>query len=117
MNSFTKFMDKLISLNWKSIQLSQLETLSDQLIEQIDLEVREMEGLCNTLKQLEQLEETIKDSENYEFEEEVPYIEETPLPNGNYTTTCKECHLNCHKKCAFADDRDKYKCWAMTNGI
>ena len=58
MNSFTKFMDKLISLNWKSIQLSrkpldkrkQLETLSDQLIEQIDLEVREMEGLCNTLK-------------------------------------------------------------------
>ena len=51
-------MDKLISLNWKSIQLSrkvldkrkQLETLSDQLIEQIDLGVREMEGLCNTLK-------------------------------------------------------------------
>ena len=58
MNSFTKFMDKLISLNWKNIQLSrkpldkrkQLETLSDQLIEQIDLGVREMEGLCNTLK-------------------------------------------------------------------
>ena len=58
MNSFKKFMDKLISLNWKSIQLSrkpldkrkQLETLSDQLIEQIDLGVREMEGLCNTLK-------------------------------------------------------------------
>ena len=101
MNSFKKFMDKLISLNWKSIQLSrkvldkrkQLETLLDQLIEQIDLGVREMEGLCNTLKYLEQLKETIKDSENYEFEEEVPYIEETPLPNGNYTTTCKEWYM------------------------
>jgi hypothetical protein len=124
MNSFKKFMDKLISLNWKSIQLSrkvldkrkQLETLSDQLIEQIDLGVREMEGLCNTLKQLEQLKETIKDSENYEFEEEVPYIEETQLPNGHYTTTCKECHQNCHKKCSIADDKFKYNCWAMTNG-
>ena len=125
MNSFKKFMDKLICLNWKSIQLSrevldkrkQLEILSDQLIEQIDFGVREMEGLCKTLKQLEELKEKIKDSENYEYEEEVPYIVHRPVPNGHYTTTCKDCQINCHKNCAYADDKDKYKCWAMTNGI
>ncbi|CAK0817624.1 unnamed protein product [Prorocentrum cordatum] len=39
-------------------------------------------------------------------------VREEPVPDGDKTTLCLECHVTCHEICAF-DDGEKHQCIAM----
>ena len=38
------------------------------------------------------------------------------IPTNNITTFCTNCTFTCHEDCSIADNSDKARCWAMTNG-
>ena len=38
------------------------------------------------------------------------------IPTKNVTTFCTNCTFTCHEDCSIADNSDKARCWAMTDG-
>ena len=65
---------------------------------------------------LQQREKEIETNKDFTYDVEVTKQRKVDLRSGVYVTNCLKCNYTCHDDCAYADDRDKYKCWAMDNG-
>ncbi|KAJ8314671.1 hypothetical protein KUTeg_006821 [Tegillarca granosa] len=122
--SFETFFKYLSKVKAKSLQLTskvlnerkQLETLVKGLRPQIDEGLHKLETLRGCSKILKQHEADIANNRNFTYEVDEPYTKMIKLPSGIHVTNCLNCNSTCHDNCAYADNKDKINCSAMSNG-
>ncbi|XP_074841637.1 uncharacterized protein LOC142008356 [Carettochelys insculpta] len=118
--SMETFFKSLGNLKTKSLTLTKevlserraLEAAVQGLQPQIKAGLVKLEELTKTVNTLEQHRGEMEANKDFEYEVEktVPVKQEAPK---GYLTNCQQCHFTCHYPCAYADDKDKYRCCAM----
>ena len=122
--SFDDFFTALSSTPPRSLQLTSEVLKKRQELELDILHIHKQieEG---TLKQaniedveriIEQNKSLIEANKNFTYKTKRHEIKKIQLKAGIHTTTCLTCNRTCHENCVFADNNDKYKCSAMTDG-
>ena len=120
--SFQCFFDALLSLEVRSLQLTQevlterqhLEVCLEGLRPQIRNGLNERSKLEKTRLQLEQREADMRANEDFTITVKVTKQRSIPLEGGLFTTTCLKCNYTCHLHCTISNDEKKYKCASMT---
>nr|XP_022307143.1 uncharacterized protein LOC111113294 isoform X4 [Crassostrea virginica]XP_022307145.1 uncharacterized protein LOC111113294 isoform X4 [Crassostrea virginica]XP_022307146.1 uncharacterized protein LOC111113294 isoform X4 [Crassostrea virginica]XP_022307147.1 uncharacterized protein LOC111113294 isoform X4 [Crassostrea virginica]XP_022307148.1 uncharacterized protein LOC111113294 isoform X4 [Crassostrea virginica]XP_022307149.1 uncharacterized protein LOC111113294 isoform X4 [Crassostrea virg len=122
--SFKTFFDKLPYFGRRSLILTnavlrdreRLKTIIFGLQADINNGLSKLARLREEATLFRDHEAEIKRNEQFEYEveEEVMYLEDVPV--GRYVTNCLICNRTCHDNCIFADDNDKIRCCAMSNG-
>ncbi|XP_030607797.1 uncharacterized protein LOC115795828 [Archocentrus centrarchus] len=124
--SMKRFFDALNVIETKSLTMTkevlrernQLEISVENLQKQVKLGLAKLEEIKETSDKLKEHEAEISRNENFEFEVTVKKPDQVDISGtGIYLTNCQQCHFTCHDNCAYANDADKIKCWAMgSNG-
>lgn len=120
--SFKTFFKHLNRVEARSLQLTsevlnerkQLETLVKGLRPQIDEGLHKLETLRQESSILKQHQADIANNRNFTYEVDEPCTKRIELDPGIHVTNCLTCNRTCHDNCAFADDRDKARCSAMS---
>ena len=122
--SFDDFFTALSSMEARSLKLtSQVLQKRRQLevdISSIQSQVREGTNKLAEIRQHEEILDQHKReadaNRNFTAKIKTPKVKQVPLQAGIHTTTCLVCNRTCHDNCAYADNKDKASCVAMTNG-
>ena len=122
--SFKKFFVEFAKRKSVSLTLTeevlrerkQLEVTVQELQKQINAGVSKLEELRQEEVVLQQREAEIESNKAFTYQVEVTKQRKVNLNRGVYVTNCLTCNYTCHENCAYADDQDKHKCWAMDNG-
>ena len=122
--SFKQFFDCLNGMPTKSLQQTQrvlqererLEITIQKLQPEVDAGLHKLHQLKQEIAILQKHENEIKDNKDFTYEVEETKQKKVPLPKGQHTTNCLHCNITCHKRCIFANDKDKYNCSAMKDG-
>ena len=122
--SFKKFFNAFVKKETVSLCLTkevlrerkQLEVTVQELQKQINAGVSKLGELRQEEIVLQQREAEIATNKDFTYKVKVTKQRKVMLDRGVYVTNCLQCNYTCHPRCAFADDRDKYKCSAMDNG-
>ena len=123
-DNFKKFINRLeksdkISLNQTKEVLKERKHLK-QLITLLKEKLKIISDKISSSKyfyeNINKLEKSIKDSENFIVTVKVPKIRKIDLPPGKYTTTCLYCNYTCHNNCTIADNSQLMNCEVMKNG-
>ena len=93
-----------------------LETIVLGIQPQINAGLAKIDELHQEEQVLKARESDILANKDFTYRKKVTKQRKINTPSGTYVTTCATCHFTCHPNCAYADDRDKYKCSAMDNG-
>jgi len=121
--SFQTFFDAFSKIQPQSLQLTKEVLHERKHLETtiLGLEPRINDGLSK-LDELRQIEiiiqhrgAEIEKNKNFKNTIIIPTQERLTAPNGEYNTTCNQCHVTCHHNCAFANDDEKVNCVAMDN--
>ncbi|XP_044860121.1 uncharacterized protein LOC123363328 [Mauremys mutica] len=121
-SSMETFFMSLRSLKTKSLTLTQevlwerkeLEVAVQGLQPQIKAGLTKLEELRQTERALEQHQGDMEANKNFEYEVELTVaVEEDISGTGVFLTNCQKCHFTCHDNCVYANDKDKYQCYAM----
>ena len=121
MDSFKIFLQKLLSLPRKSLQLAKEVLKARESIEitiinlrpKLDAGLTLMESYKKQIKAIEMNKDIINKSKNFKIQTTQPDIQKVDLPPGTNTTTCLKCNRTCHEVCQLADNNDKKYCWAI----
>lgn len=124
LNSFQQFFKHLTDLESRSISQTkdvlmkreQLKTIINGILPIVKAGLSKLAELKAHLENFEIHKRDIENNKNFHY-----YVEETKqhriaLPVGQHVTNCSHCNISCHENCAYADDKDKFKCCAMSNG-
>uniref|UniRef100_UPI0037E8FE7D uncharacterized protein n=1 Tax=Semicossyphus pulcher TaxID=241346 RepID=UPI0037E8FE7D len=123
--SMKRFFAALNLIKTKSLTLTQevlrerkqLENSVEKLQEQVKVGLAKLEEIKETAEKIKEFEAEISRNDNFEFEITVRKPVQIDISgSGVYLTNCQQCHFTCHDSCAYADDKDKIKCCAMTDG-
>ncbi|XP_071788607.1 uncharacterized protein [Asterias amurensis] len=93
-----------------------LETAIQGLQPQIMVGNCKYESLRREQQILEENEAQIEANKDFNVTVKVPKCRKVDI-TGEYITNCSKCHSTCHYPCAFANDADKAKCSAMSDGV
>ncbi|XP_051747580.1 uncharacterized protein LOC127511102 [Ctenopharyngodon idella] len=123
-SSMRKFFKSLNKMETKSLTLTrevlqerqQLEVLVEGLQPQINAGLSKLDEIKKTRAALEQHKAEMEANKNFEYEVEVTVPKQIENKTGYYLSNCQKCHFTCHDTCKIADDSERYKCWAMTDG-
>ena len=122
--SFKRFFERFIEAEGVSLCLTkqvlekrkQLEVTVQGLQEQISVGAAKAEQLRKEKSILKQREDEILSSKDFVTYIPITKQRKVDLPTGRYVTNCLFCNFTCHKSCAYADDKIKYRCSAMDGG-
>jgi energy-coupling factor transporter ATP-binding protein EcfA2 len=125
MENFQKFFSVLTTMKTKSLSLTKqvlderkrLEATVDGLQPLIKIDLSKMEEMRKTKQMITNSQAQIEANENVEFEVEVTVPQKVEIPAGQYLTNCNKCYITCHNPCAYKNDDDKVKCWAMDSAM
>ncbi|XP_003388518.1 PREDICTED: uncharacterized protein LOC100640421 [Amphimedon queenslandica] len=92
----------------------QLEVIVNGIQPQINAGLAKIDELNQEEKMLKENESKIKANKDFTYKVKITKQRQIPLPHGQYVTNCANCHSTCHKICAYPDDKDKWKCSAMS---
>ena len=121
MNSFHRFLSKLRIVEAQSLTLSRdvlnergrIEMNVENLYTQIRLRLSKMDQLRSEEELIKTIEDSIESNKNFTYEFKRLEVKKIEIPEDRNTTTCLICNFTCHKNCAFRNNVDKDKCWAM----
>ena len=119
--SFKKFFDEFTKAQEVSLTLTkevlqerqQLEITVQGLQQQISAGVAKLEELRQEEIILQQREAEIASNKDFTYSVTITKQKKVDLPTGQYVTNCLTCNFTCHKRCAFNNNEDKYRCSAM----
>ncbi|XP_026106414.1 uncharacterized protein LOC113078309 [Carassius auratus] len=123
-SSMKKFFTSLITMKTQSLSLTQevlkerkqLEVHVQGLQPQINAGLTKLDEIKKTRAALEQHKAEMDANKDFEYELEVTVPKQIKNNTSYYLTNCQKCFFTCHDTCVYADDRDKHKCYAMTDG-
>lgn len=123
-NSFATFFKNFQLVESRSLTLTRevleerhrLETTVNGLQPQITAGLSKIEELQQEERVLKEHEKDILTNKDFTYPVKVTKQKKIDLSSGHYVTNCLTCNHTCHPSCAYADDRDKYKCSAMDGG-
>jgi predicted GTPase len=122
--SFKNFFTELESTHPVSLALSaevlqrrhELEALVLDLHKSVKRGLAHLEHLRQEALVMEKFEAQIKANKSFTYTiRQSKFVQEDISGNGVHTTTCLTCNFTCHSNCAFADDKDKARCVAMSD--
>uniref|UniRef100_A0A1X7U3Q5 Uncharacterized protein n=1 Tax=Amphimedon queenslandica TaxID=400682 RepID=A0A1X7U3Q5_AMPQE len=115
---FTAFQQKgAVSLQMTREVLQehqQLETIVNGIQPQINAGLAKIDELNKVKKEVEAKKSEILANKDFTIKVKVTKQRQITLPHGKYVTNCANCHISCHNDCAYADDKDKWRCSAMS---
>jgi Mg2+ and Co2+ transporter CorA len=119
--SFKRFFDNLTKMETKSLHQSKyvlqqrqlIEVTIDNLLPMLDVGLDKIEELRKEIKIIEQSQTEIDDNKDFTYVVFETQHSKIGLPEGRHVTNCLNCHVTCHKNCAYANDEDKKKCCVM----
>ena len=122
--SFKIFMDELGKLQPRSLFLTkdvleernQLEITIEGIQIDVKMGLNKLEQLLTECKVLDSHQADIDLNKDFTYTVNEQVVKTKPTAVGQYTTNCTVCNRTCHEHCAFSNDKDKIRCWAMTNG-
>lgn len=122
--SFERFFDKLENLTTKSLsqtkevlnEREQLKTIIPSILPEVKAGLSMVSDLRKELEIFKTHKQDIENNKDFEYEAEETRQIKILLEPGRHVTNCLRCNLTCHENCIYADDDDKIKCCAMTNG-
>lgn len=122
--SFERFFDKLENLTTKSLyqtqevlnEREQLKTIIASILPEVKAGLSMVSDLRKELEIFNQHKQDIENNKDFEYESEETRQIKILLKPGRHVTNCLRCNRTCHENCIYADDDDKIKCCAMTNG-
>ena len=94
----------------------QLETIILGIQPKINAGLAKIDELRQEEQMLKEKESEIIANKDFTYEVKVTKQRQITLPHGQYVTNCVNCNNTCHDNCSYADDRDKWKCCAMSRG-
>uniref|UniRef100_A0A672M052 Septin-type G domain-containing protein n=1 Tax=Sinocyclocheilus grahami TaxID=75366 RepID=A0A672M052_SINGR len=123
-SSMKKFFTSLNTMKTQSLSLTQevlkerqqLEVQVQGLQPQINADLTKLDEIKKTTAALEQHKAEMDANKDFEYELEVTVPKQIENNTSYYLTNCQKCHFTCHDTCAYGNDSDKYKCWAMKDG-
>lgn len=124
LKSFQLFFDHIAGLESRSISQTkdvlikreQLKNIINRILPKVKAGLSKLAELKGLLETFEIHKRDIENNKNFEYENIEVKQYRDPLPAGKHVTNCLQCNISCHENCAYADDKDKYKCCAMSNG-
>ncbi|XP_048013184.1 uncharacterized protein LOC125246285 [Megalobrama amblycephala] len=122
-SSMEKFFTSLRKMDTKSLSLTQevlkerqqLEVLVEGLQPQINAGLMKLDEIKKTRAALEQHKAEMDANKDFEYEVEVTVPKQIENKSRYYLSNCQKCHFTCHKTCTISDDKERYRCWAMTD--
>ncbi|XP_075034340.1 uncharacterized protein LOC142095289 [Mixophyes fleayi] len=121
--SMKTFFSHLSNIETKSLTLTkevlrerkQLQMTLQALQPQIKLALMKLDEIRKTEEALQQNKDRMAANKDFEYEvvKTVPVQE---VITKDFITNCQNCHFTCHYPCRIPDDKDKHKCYAMSNG-
>nr|XP_022292252.1 uncharacterized protein LOC111103347 isoform X3 [Crassostrea virginica] len=123
-NSFQNFFDQLGHFETRSLsqtkdvlkEREQLKTIIANNLPQIKAGLTKLAEHRDQLEIFKKHKDDIDNNKDFEYEVEETKQHFIDLPRGQHVTNCLQCHTTCHDNCRYADDADKRRCSAMTNG-
>ncbi|CAH2281690.1 hypothetical protein XELAEV_18003132mg [Pelobates cultripes] len=123
-DSMKTFFTSLNMIETKSLKLTkevlkerkQLEITLQALQPKIKDGLIKLDEIRKTEASLKQNRALMEANKDFEFEVIVTVPVQEMIPHGQFITNCQQCFFTCHDNCAYADDKDKIHCSAMTNG-
>uniref|UniRef100_A0A8C5PWZ3 Fibronectin type-III domain-containing protein n=1 Tax=Leptobrachium leishanense TaxID=445787 RepID=A0A8C5PWZ3_9ANUR len=123
-HSMKTFFTYLNTTQSKSLRLTKevlqerkrLEVTLQALQPQIKAGLVKLDAIRKTQASLKQNQDLMKANKDFEYEINVTVPVQEEVPHGLFITNCQQCHFTCHDNCAYADDKDKIHCSAMSNG-
>lgn len=122
--SFERFFDKLEKLIAKTHSITkdvlkvreQLKTIIASILPEVKAGLSMVSDLRKELEIFKTHKQDIENNKDFEYEAEETRQIKIVLEPGRHVTNCLRCNRTCHENCIYADDDDKIKCCAMTNG-
>ena len=122
MKSFEDFTKRIIKLKPKSLEKSKdvlkerqsLEKRVELLSESLTKILNKVDEVKSIIKMVKSLKGDLNDSKNFTYKKKKIDLEHIPIPDGQLTTTCKQCGVTCHEKC-YCTNEEKAGCSAMNN--
>ncbi len=124
MENYKKFVDKLCSLNYVTLEktknvIDKRRAIENE-IEILSMKLKQgtflLESFRNVSKQLERQKIAISKGINFQIEQDTLEPVKKPLKKGNFTTRCYKCNFTCHEICWIKPDdspENKRYCAAM----
>ncbi|KAK8735621.1 hypothetical protein OTU49_005472 [Cherax quadricarinatus] len=123
-NSFKVFLKKLNEVDSRSLCLTQ-DVLSERgklqnYIREIQIQIQAGLSALETLKTEAEIVKShqadIDKNKNFTYKVNEEIYKQVEIPPGQYITNCQKCNRTCHELCKIADDNEKHRCWAITDG-
>lgn len=122
MKSFEEFTKRIIKLKPKSLDRSKdvlkerqaLEKRVEILSEALTKGLNKIDEIKSVIKMVKNLKGDLNDSKNFKYKQKKIKLVHVSIPDGQLTTTCKECGVTCHKDCGCSNEY-KYNCSAMNS--
>ncbi|XP_067283829.1 uncharacterized protein [Pseudorasbora parva] len=123
-SSMRKFFKSLNKMQTKSLTLTrevlkerqQLEVLVEGLQPQINAGLTKLGEIKKTRAALEQHQAEMDANKDFEYELEVTVPKQIENKTSYYLSNCQTCNFTCHETCSIANDSERHRCWAMTDG-
>lgn len=120
--NFKKFFSHLTSVQSKSLVLSRkvlderkkLEKILEILRPKISEGLQKMDEIQKYRNILSKHDPSVSQEEASSFEIKVAVMKKMDISSsGNHLTNCQVCQMTCHYPCAFREDQDKRRCYAI----
>uniref|UniRef100_A0A1X7T458 Septin-type G domain-containing protein n=1 Tax=Amphimedon queenslandica TaxID=400682 RepID=A0A1X7T458_AMPQE len=92
----------------------QLETIVNGIQPKINAGLAKIDELKQEEEMLKANESKILANKDFKYKVKVTKQRQIPLPHGQYVTNCVYCSITCHNDCIYGNDKDKWKCCAMS---
>jgi GTP-binding protein EngB required for normal cell division len=121
MKSFKGFIQQLVKIPRKSLTQSKevlkerqsLENSIKNLSNSLQMGLRTMESIRQTLDAIQNANLNINASKGFEVRTKVTVWKTIDAPVGQYTTTCVRCNRTCHENCSYGPGESKEGCCAI----
>ena len=121
MKSFKGFIQQLVKIPRKSLTQSKevlkerqsLENSIKNLSDSLQMGLRTMESIRQTLDAIQNANLNINASKCFEVRTKVTVWKTIDAPVGQYTTTCVRCNRTCHENCSYGPVESKEGCCAI----
>ena len=121
MKSFKGFIQQLVKIPRKSLTQSKevlkerqsLENSIKNLSDSLQMGLRTMESIRQTLDAIQNANLNINASKGFEVRTKVTVWKTIDAPVGQYTTTCVRCNRTCHENCSYGPGESKEGCCAI----
>jgi hypothetical protein len=91
-----------------------LEVFVQGIQPQIQYGLHKLEEIRQEVQVLDKHVNDMLKNKSFEYTIEITKQYKVDLPKGTYVTNCLRCNYTCHYPCGIAEDKEKYRCNAMT---